>query len=433
MAEECHLTRLPNPSWSKFKRTRLLNQQGPGEFLAWIAGKKGRTLVLRDPSGARELRPSGPMGEQLLALPLETLVWVRGRVEGENIVVEDLAVVNRPLVERTVDYLTSPPDPRRYAELYYWYVRGDGFRRVALTRSLVLKYSREFLDANGFIELEPPVVGVVSDPGLRGARKLVTEAYGFRLELMSSLIMYKQLMASVFEKIYYVARNVREEPPENQSSGRHLFEFTQLDVEWGLSSLEDVKGLAERLLHYVHKRVLEEAPDVLHERLLDRSLFNPPFPVITYEEALKKADELGFKEEWGRELSFQAETAISSTINKPFWLMFFPKQSRGFYYYPLEDNEALNMDFNLILPWGFGEVLDGGCREYRYNRLLERIKSLNEDVGKYGWFLELALNGGIAPSCGWGLGVERLVRFMLGLKHVAYATLHPRLPGVLPP
>jgi len=433
VSKGCHLTQLPKPFWSKFKRTLSLREDGSGEILAWIAGKKDGLVVLRDPSGLREVRVEGRHAGKLASLPLESLVWIKGVLREGSLIVEDIAVINKPIVERRVDYIAGKPGPREFAESYYWYVRREEFWKTVFLRNRFLKYARELLEERGFIEIEAPMVGVASDPGLRGARKLWTQAYGFKLELTSSVIMYKQLMASVFEKIYYIARNVREEPLENSGSGRHLFEFTQLDLEWSLSSMEDVMRLAEDLIYYSHKRILEDSPDVLPERIRDLNLLKPPYPVITYSDAVKKAREMGFNEEWGRELSVEAETALSKEFEKPFWLAFFPQASRGFYYYPVEGDEKLNMDFNLILPWGFGEALDGGCREYRYERLVERIKRLGEDVGKYKWFLDLALNGGIAPSCGWGLGLERFIRFLLGLDHVVYVTLHPRLPGVLPP
>ncbi|WP_440059098.1 asparagine synthetase A [Thermogladius sp. 4427co] len=370
--------------------------------------------------------------QKVSKIPTGSLIWFKGVVRGNELRVDDIAVITSPVREIGFTYLGRPINPLEYAEKYYWFLRGTSyFRKVAEIRHYLLKYAREFLESKGFIEIEAPIVGVVSDPGLRGARKLITTAYGFKLELMSSVIMYKQLMASVFEKIFYVARNIREEPVENAYSGRHLFEFTQLDIEWGLSSMEDVMRLAEELIYYVYQRLASEKPWLLSKDLVE-DVLKPPYPVITYDEAIRKARELGFDEKLGSELSNNAESALSRISSKPFWIIMFPRKSRGFYYYPVEGREDYNMDFNLILPGGYGEVLDGGCREYRYPQLVERIKSHGEDLDKYKWFLELSLYGGIAPSCGWGLGVERFIRYLLGVEHVALASLHPRLPGILP-
>ena len=79
-------------------------------------------------------------------------------------------------------------------------------------------------------------------------------------------------------------------------------------------------------------------------------------------------------------------------------------------------------------------MLDGGCREYRYEYVVKRlVKRHREKLDKYKWFLELLEAGLIRPTCGWGVGVERLVKYIHDLEHVAYATPHPRVPGVIGP
>lgn len=402
-------------------------------YIAWIAERLGNALVLRDPSGEAAVKIAGPRGPDVAALPLETLVWIKGFRSGDVLVVEDFAVIHSPVEERRVKYFGERPVPDEYAANYHWYIRGERAMRAARLYHELLRVARGFLAERGFLEIEAPMVGIVSDPGLRGARKLVTKAYGRELELMSSVIMYKQLMASVFEKIFYVARNVREEPVENAKTGRHLFEFTQLDLEWALSSMEDVMRLAEDLIYHAFEKLRKESPELLGAVADEPELLRPPYPVLTYDEALDKLKSMGVEERWGQELSQAGETKLSEALGKPFWLVMFPSASRGFYYYPLESDPRYNMDFNLILPRGYGEVIDGGCREYRYERLKKRIESLGESVEKYSWFLEMAKQGGVAPSCGWGLGVERMVRFLAGLEHVAYASPHPRLPGVVSP
>ncbi|MQL46423.1 amino acid--tRNA ligase-related protein, partial [Escherichia coli] len=113
----------------------------------------------------------------------------------------------------------------------------------------LLKILREILDSEGFVELIPPVLNLASDPGLRGARKIPVSVYGSTYELSSSTIMYKQLAATALGKMYFVARNIREEPGENVKTGRHLIEFTQLDIEWAGASMNEVMSLGEKLVY----------------------------------------------------------------------------------------------------------------------------------------------------------------------------------------
>ena len=337
------------------------------------------------------------------------------------------------MVEREIDYLEAIEwDPVKYAKYAVWGVRHPRFWKTILLQHYLLKYMREHLYSRGFVELLPPIISLASDPGLRGAKKLKTIYYGVEYDLTSSVIMYKQLSVAVFQKIFYVARNIREEPVENIRSGRHLSEFTQLDIECGLASVEGVIRVAEELLGEVTRILADKHGDLIQEIGLRREpvVLKPPFPRLTYDEALEIVRRLGYNIEWGRELSFEAEKALAEYYDSPVWIMYYPVVSRGFYYLPREDDPRYNQDFNLILPEGYGEVIDGGAREYRYEQLVERINKLDEPMEKYKWFLELVKRGAVPPSSGWGLGVERLTRYLAGHRHIAYATMYPKIPGL---
>ena len=371
---------------------------------------------------------------QIYELPLETLLEVEGVLDRGVLKIYTYKVLYKPVVERDVDYLEADEwDPETYAKYSVWGVRHPRYMYTVLLQFHILRYAREYLYKNGFIELLPPMISVSSDPGLRGAKKLKTRYYGVEYDLTSSVIMYKQLSVSVFPKIFYMARNIREEPVENIDTGRHLSEFTQLDMEQALASMDDVIDLAERLLKHVSKKIADRYTDLIVEKIgLRREpvVFKPPFPRITYDEALALASKLGYEVKWGRELSFEAEKALAEYFETPIWITNYPVISRGFYYLPREDDPRYNMDFNLILPEGYGEVIDGGTREYRYEKLVERIRKLDEPLEKYRWFLDLVKQGAVTPSSGWGLGIERLTRYLAGHKHVVYASMYPKLPGI---
>ena len=383
--------------------------------------------------GAKLLEIVGGGVSDLSKLPLESLVEINGRVSGELVEVSEYRVITKPVVERDIDYLEADSwDPFKYARYAVWGVRHPRYTKTIMLQHYLMKLLREYLYSKGFVELLPPMISPASDPGLRGAKKLKTIYYGVEYDLTSSVIMYKQLSVAVFEKIFFMARNVREEPVENAWTERHLSEFTQLDLEWGLASIDDVIGLAEDMLYVVSKKLADEYSDLIRDIGLRREpvVLKPPFTRITYDEALELARRLGYSVEWGKELSFEAEKAIAEYYDGPVWIMYYPTISRGFYYLPREDDPRYNLDFNLILPEGYGEVIDGGTREYRYKELVEKIKRLDEPLSKYEWFLELVKQGAIPPSSGWGLGIERLTRYLAGHKHIVYASMYPKLPGV---
>jgi len=390
-----------------------------------------------DYSGWKKVKVTGEKSHALLSLPCETTVEVNGVLtESGELLVEDFRVLHEPLKPEKICVDKVPDDPLEYVERYHLYVRHPSMLRVIKTYSAVVGIMRRILDSHGFTELPTPIIGHTSDPGLRGARKATIEAYGRQYEVQSSVIMYKQLYASLLGRIYYVARNLRIEPPENAYTGRHLAEFTQIDVEASLSSAEDLMHLAEEVVYGTIRSLIEDYSSLLSsERIefLEKTITKPPYPRIPYDEAVDILKQKGFIVEYGKELSFDAEATLGELYGTPVWITGFPTTSRGFYYIPDPDRPGYNVDYNLILPSHVGEVLDGGCREYRYEKLVERIRLHGEPLEKYKWFLELAEAGAIQPSCGWGLGVERLVRYIHGLKHIAYASPHPRLPGVIGP
>jgi len=320
--------------------------------------------------------------------------------------------------------------PEVFTKYSWLWMRFPRYSKVVRFQHMLLKSLRDILDSEGFVELLPPILNLASDPGLRGAKKVAVSVYGSRYELCSSTIMYKQLAATALGKMYFVARNVREEPVENVRTGRHLTEFTQLDLEWAGASMNDVINLGEKLIYESCLEVSENAKEIIEEFNPRLKCFKPPYEKITFSEALSIVRGLGLVVSDFRELPQEAEELLSVRVGKPFWLIKFPTSGRGFYYMPDEEEPGKNQDFNLIMPGGYGELIDGGVREYRYERVVERLKELGEDLSKYSWFLE-ALRFGIAPTAGFGLGVERYTRYLLNLKYIWEAVPFPKPPGVV--
>ncbi|MCD6323560.1 MAG: aspartate--ammonia ligase [Desulfurococcales archaeon] len=401
-------------------------------IVGWVEklDRRSSTLLIRERGVLRKVK-------------LSKDAEVRGDLTdgGREVLVKVLAAgENGSLTARYVEVLhtsgkvdegsLNPSDPERFARASWRALKLPKYQKVVAVQHALLKYFREFLDSEGFTELLPPMISTASDPGLRGASKLRTKLYGVEYELTSSTIMFKQVAATSLGKIYFVARNVREEPPEHIVTGRHLVEFTQLDIEWAGATMEDVMDLAERMIEYACRRIVRNYGQIVKEfRRGGFSCWDLPLRRVPYTEALEIARSLGTYVEEGKELSQEAEEAVSLAIGRPFWVTHYPAGSRSFYYLPDASDPSRNKDFNLILPQGYGEVIDGGEREYRYERIVERLKALGEDLTKYRWFLE-AVKEGIAPSAGFGLGIERFTRYLLGLKYVWEAVPFPKPPGV---
>ncbi|MEM1628605.1 MAG: asparagine synthetase A [Desulfurococcaceae archaeon] len=393
--------------------------------------------MLKDDTGmAVFVLDNNENASEICKLPCESFLMLRGVVNGDILNISEYKVLHKPRSPGNICVDMLPEDPLEYVANYHIYVRHPAMIRIIKMSSHVMNHSRGFLLNKGFIELSSPIIGHVSDPGLRGAVKATTTLYGRTYELQSSVIMYKQLYASILGKIFYMARNIRVEPIENVNTGRHLVEFVQLDVEKALSDKNEMIKLGEELFYTLVKRILENHLELLDQdrvKQLEKELVKPPYPRLTYDEAVEIAVKMGFHVKHGQELSFEAEAAIADKFGSPIWILGFPTRSRGFYYLPDPDKDGYNVDYNLLLPGGHGEVLDGGCREYRYEKVLERLRESGEDLSKYKWFLQLLEAGVILPTCGWGFGIERFIKYLYNLKHIAYATPHPRIPGIIGP
>lgn len=402
-------------------------------LIGWIAGRSENCVIIRTYSSLIECCSDLNKFKDFYKLPLETLVEINGVLRENRITIYTYRVLNKPILERNINYLETVSDPVRFVENSIWYFRNPIYKYTVIIQFHAIRYAREYLYKNGFIELLPVLISPSSDPGLRGASKLKTRYYGVEYELSSSLIMYKQLSVSIFPKIFYVARNIREEPVENIETGRHLCEFTQLDIEQANSDIDTVMKLAERLLRFVTSRIADKYSDIITDKIGLRKepvVFKPPFPRLTYDEALDLANRLGYVVKWGSELSSEVERALSNYFETPIWITNYPVVSRGFYYLPLDEDFRYNQDFNLILPEGYCELIDGGAREYRYEYLVSRISKLGEHIEKYKWFLDLVKQGAVTPSSGWGLGVERLTMYLTGHRNIVFTTMYPRPPGL---
>lgn len=291
---------------------------------------------------------------------------------------------------------------------------------------------RTFLKNEDFIELLPPIIGPATDPGIRGARQVSFDYYGKMYKVMSSAILYKQLAVSGLGRVFFFSPNVRLEPPESIATGRHLTEFVQVDLEAAEIDYFEAMRIAENLISYTIGEVIDRCAAELD--LLGRTLkhFKPPFRKYSYDEAIKILLEHGRKPRYGAEISWEDEEYLSSIHEEPFFIYDYPKEARGFYDREDENRPGILRDFDMIYPSGYGEAISGAEREYKYERVVSRMLENGENPADYGWYLEM-LKDGIPPSAGFGIGIERLTRYLCGLKTVWETRPCPKLPGIHTP
>jgi asparaginyl-tRNA synthetase len=309
-------------------------------------------------------------------------------------------------------------------------------RSALLIQHHMLAAMRRRLSALGFVEILAPVIGPVTDPGVRGSKQVDVDYYGHRYKLMTSAILYKQASMLAFDKIFCVAPNVRLEPPQTSSTGRHLTEFHQVDVEIADGTRDDAMKVAEDIVVHAVRHVIAELPDELEALGRDvgsfTELLDQPFDRITHAVAVRSLTDLGHPQSPDAEIDWTGEAILSGKFARPFFITDYPKGSRGFYDRESRDEVGVLRNFDLIAPEGYGELVSGSEREFEYARIVARMRETGENPGKYGWYLRMVKDG-IPGSAGFGLGVERLTRYIAGLDHVWQTTAYPKVPGVVSP
>ncbi len=308
----------------------------------------------------------------------------------------------------------------------------ERYRFVFRVQASALRAIREFLDSRGFVEVLSPVVGPVTDPGIRGAKQATIDFYGAEYKVMSSAILYKQYMAASLGKIYFVSPNVRLEPLDSIYTGRHLVEFYQVDIEMYKASYVDAMDLAEDLVSYVVRYIKDVHGKELEEKL-GRTLpeFRRPFKRYTHREAIEFVNKLGCRNPPKEELLWECEKLMSTHHDSPFFIYDYPRGSRGFYDREDPERPGILRDFDMLYPEGFGEAISGAEREYEPERLVVRIREGGEDPAKYTWFLQMAKELYPLQTAGFGIGVERLTRYLCGLRAVWEARPYPKVAGIV--
>jgi len=281
-----------------------------------------------------------------------------------------------------------------------------------VVNTIIRSSMKSFLDRRGFVEINPVIISPISDPLNHPVQDPIIDYYGYKYRLTKSMIFHKQLALTYFDRIYSFSPNIRIEPVDRARTGRHLAEFTQLDLEVKEKPREYVMELAEKMIN----RAIE---DVLKK--VDRSRLNPhlrafptPFRKIRYQEAFEK---------FGK--NFEIE--LSRRAKAPFWIIDIPLLEREFYDRQI-GNSGFLRDMDLIYPYGYGEAISGGEREFQYEKIRERIKKKGQSEEEFSLLLA-ASKIGLSPSSGFGIGIERFVRFIVGVRDIAEISLFPKKIG----
>jgi len=246
-----------------------------------------------------------------------------------------------------------------------------------------------------------------------------------------------EIFASAFSNVYTFGPTFRA---ENSNTPRHLAEFWMIEPEMAFYELEDNMHLAEEFLKYIIRYVLEHCGEDLEffNQFIEKSVLatlqqvaQASFGHITYTDAVQELKKSGraweFPVEWGSDLQTEHERFLSEEIfKKPVIVTDYPKDIKAFYMRVNEDGKTVRA-MDVLVP-RVGEIIGGSQREERFDVLLARLRDAGLDENDYWWYFDLRRYGSV-PHSGFGLGLERMMMYLTGLKNIRDVIPFPRAPG----
>ncbi|NIR50073.1 asparagine--tRNA ligase [candidate division KSB1 bacterium] len=338
----------------------------------------------------------------------------------------ELQISDVQILQLTEDY---PITPKEHGTTFlmdhrHIWLRSSRQHAVLRIRHEIIRACRDFFDNRGFVLIDAPIFTPAACEGT--TTLFETEYFGTQAYLTQSGQLYMEAGAMAFGKVYCFGPTFRAEKSKTR---RHLTEFWMIEPEVAYLDLDGDMDLAEDFVEYVVQRILETRREELKAIERDTAALEKvkrPFPRITYDEAAEilKKKEVDF--EYGSDFGGADETIISEGFDKPVMVHRYPTEVKAFYMKNDPDDPRKALCVDMLAPEGYGEIIGGGQREDDLKILERKIKDHDLPKEAFEWYLDLRRYGTV-PHAGFGLGIERTVAWICGLKHVRETIPFPRL------
>lgn len=289
-------------------------------------------------------------------------------------------------------------------------------------RANVLDFTREFFKSQDFTEVSPPMFISAAVEG--GSTLFGLKYFDQDLYLTQSSQLYLEILIYSLEKVYCIAPSFRA---EKSRTIRHLTEYWHIEGEWPFADMQDLMRFEEELLTHICQQTADKCKKQLEELGVDAAKIasvKTPFPRITYTEAIERLAKKGSSLKWGDDFGYDEEKALAEEFNKPFFIYDYPAAVKAFYCKTYRDRPEIAMSVDMLVP-RIGEISTGGAREDDKDTLIRRIREMGLKEEDYNWYLDLRRYGTV-PHVGFGLGLERLLTWMLDLENIIDAIPFPR-------
>lgn len=404
----------------------------------WLSNRRSsgkiRFLKVRDGTGSvqavvvkQETSPSTFATTDVLTQ--ESSLVVTGSVHadarapgGHELLVSDIQII-----QVAEDY---PITPKQHGAAFlldnrHLWLRSSKQHAILRIRSQVLQAAREYLHNEGFMPFDAPIL---TPTACEGTSTLFETDYFYdeKAYLSQSGQLYAEAGAMAFGKVYTLGPTFRAEKSKTR---RHLTEFWMLEPEMAYADLEDIISLAEQLVSHLIQSVLTNRTEELKTLGRDESKLRailPPFPRITYDQALEILHKQSISPNWGDDFGASEDTVLSEQFDRPVMITHYPLQTKAFYMKTDPNNPELALCLDVLAPEGYGEIIGGSQREDDYQQLLSKLEAHNLPREPFEWYLDLRRYGTV-PHAGFGLGIERTVAWICGINHLRETIPFPRM------
>ncbi|HXQ97338.1 MAG TPA: asparagine--tRNA ligase [Candidatus Limnocylindrales bacterium] len=405
----------------------LYNQRESGKLL-FPQFRDGTGLL----QGVCSQKESPSAFETLRNLTQESSCVVTGKIRadqrapgGFEMDVSNVEVVQRipesdpypiQLKEHGVDFLLD----RRHL-----WLRSPRQAAILRIRAEVIRAAREFMDSQGYTLTDPPIFTPAACEGTTTLFEVpyVDESTAY---LTQSGQLYLEAIAAALGKVYSFGPTFRAEKSKTR---RHLTEFWMLEPEAAYAHLEDMMVLAEGLVsHAVQSVVANRARELemIKRDIAKLAAVKPPFPRISYDEAIAILQKSGNPAKWGDDFGGDEETILSKQYDRPVMVHRYPAAIKAFYMQPDAQRPDLALGFDMLASEGYGEIIGGGERISSYDLLIQRLRENKLPEEAFQWYLDLRRYGSV-PHSGFGLGLERTVAWICGTEHIREVIPFPRM------
>ncbi len=368
------------------------------------------------------------------SLTQESTVRITGEVRADDRAPGgyEMGLTGLDLISASPEY---PIQPKEHGVEFlldhrHLWLRSSQQRAGLRVRSEVEQAIHDFLYEREFVRVDTPILsGAI---GESAGTLFSTDYFGENAYLAQTGQLYAEAACPAFRNVYCFGPTFRAEKSKTR---RHLTEFWMMEPEMAFVDSDGNMEFQEELITAIVERALDRCRSELEylERDLSRlEKVRPPFPRVSYTDAVARLEEKGSEIEWGQDIGGADETLISEDYDLPVFIYDYPKAVKAFYMKEHPDDPRLVRCDDLIAPEGYGEIIGGSQREDDLDKLLARIHEENLPEEAYGWYLDLRRYGSF-PHSGFGLGLERTVAWITGRRHIRELIPFPRLINRLYP